>query len=469
MESEKKETKTEVENVSKEIESKIQISKDTEEEDPFVTKKAEVKDDSEAVVKSKTGEEVGLENLVTENDLISKDLTWEEMGVRKEIIEGLLEMNFQKPSKIQTTTFPLIMREPFSHLVAQAKNGAGKTGAFGLGVISRVDEKDQSIQAVVFGHTRELVNQIESVLGKIAKNTQIKVTSLHTTDKNKELGQVVVITPGHFDTMFLKKKQYKLDKLKLLVLDEADYMLTNEVTQKVVDKTFKFFHDNKYKVQILFFSATFTDENFKAIKKYYKKAHMIEIKKEELTLTNVKQVYYNAPNKEDKITFVADYLKKQWQQERVIIFLNSRDFTLKLRDKLASQGYKVFILMGGDMDPKNRDETIKKFNQGEIQILLTTNVLARGFDEKLVQLVINYDIPVKKEGDKYMSDPETYLHRIGRTGRFGAKGIGLSLVSGERDLKYLKEIEDYYKSKIDEIKSLDELEKERKEFFYKNY
>ena len=121
------------------------------------------------------------------------------------------------------------------------------------------------------------------------------------------------------------------------------------------------------------------------------------------------------------------------------------------------------------MDPANRDETIKRFNKGEIQILLTTNVLARGFDEKLVQLVINFDIPIKKVDDKLVSDPETYLHRIGRTGRFGTKGIGLSLVSGDRDMKYLKEIEEYYKSKIEEIKSLEDLDRERKEFFYKDY
>ena len=231
-----------VENVTKEIDSKIQLRK--EEEDPFENVKKE-KEEEATVVKTKTAEELGMENLVKDNDLVSKDVTWEEMGVKKEIIEGLMEMGFNKPSKIQSTTFPLIMREPYSHLVAQAKNGAGKTGAFGLGVISRVDENDPSIQAVVFGHTRELVNQIEEVLGKIAKCTKIKVTSLHTTDKNKELGQVVVITPGHFDNTFLKRKQYKLDKLKLLVLDEADFMLTNDVTQKDVDKTFKFFQDNK--------------------------------------------------------------------------------------------------------------------------------------------------------------------------------------------------------------------------------
>lgn len=467
MEQVKLSTEKKAENVTKEMNSNEEIAQN--EEDIFDSMKHS-KEDEHFIVKTETPKEIGIENLVEDNDLISKDLTWEEVGIRKEIIEGLMEMGFIKPSKIQSTCYPLIMREPFSHLIAQAKNGAGKTGAFGLGVISRVDENDPSIQAIIFGHTRELVNQIKDVLSKIAKYTKIKVTSLQMTDKYKELGQVVVITPGHFDNIFLKRKVYSISKLKMLVLDEADYLLTNDVTQRVIDKTFKYFYDNRLKTQILFFSATFTEENFKSIKKYYKKANMIEIKKEELTLTNVKQVFFNSQKREEKVNFIAEYLKKQWQQERVIIFVNTRDYNVKLSEKLRAMGYKVYVLQGGDMDPKNRDETIKHFNQGNIQILLTTNVLARGFDEKLVQLVINFDIPDKKDKNgQYVADPETYLHRIGRTGRFGTKGIGLSLVAGERDLQFLKQIESYYQSKIEEIKSLEDLDRERKEFFYKDY
>ena len=466
MEPGKQDTPKQVDAVTNGLNTKMEVGQD--DEDVFESMK-NTQDEEHFVVKTKTPDDIGIENLVEDNDLISKDLTWEEMGIRKEIIEGLMEMSFIKPSKIQSTSYPLIMREPFSHLVAQAKNGAGKTGAFGLGVVSRVDENDPSIQAVIFAHTRELVNQIEEVLGKIVKFTKIKVTSLQSTDKHKELGQVVVITPGHFDNTFLKRKAYKLDKLKMLVLDEADYLLSNDVTQRVVEKTFKYFANSRIKVQTLLFSATFTDDNFKLIKKYYKRANMIEIAKEELTLKNVKQVYYRANKREEKVNFIAEYLKKQWNQERIIIFVNTRDYNVKLSEKLRAMGYKVYVLQGGDMDPKNRDETIKHFNKGNIQILLTTNVLARGFDEKLVQLVINFDIPDKKENGEYVADAETYLHRIGRTGRFGTKGIGLSLVAGDKDMRYLREIEAYYQSNIEEIKSLEDLDKERKEFFYKDY
>ena len=122
--------------------------------------------------------------------------------------------------------------------------------------------------------------------------------------------------------------------------------------------------------------------------------------------------------------------------------------------------------MGGDMDPKNREETIKKFNAGEIQILITTNLLARGYDEKLIQLVINFDIPTRDnpKTHKREADVETYLHRIGRTGRFGTKGIGLSLAANDSDMQYLKQIEDYYNNKIEPIDGMDQLIKEFKEF-----
>ena len=477
------EKKDEVKEIQKEMEEKLKLEKQeekkeenkNEEKNAFenIIEKPSETDINDIPIKSKEGEEAGLENLVEENDLLAKDQTWDEMGVNEKIKEGLLEMDFIKPSKIQSTTFPLIIKNPPNHLVAQAKNGAGKTGAFGLGVLSRIDEKNKNIQAIIFAHTRELVNQIADVLSKMAKKTEIKVNALLPSEnKNVEVGQVVVITPGHFDNVFLKKKAYKLDSLKVLVLDEADYMLTNDVTEKVVNKTFKFFQDKKLPVQILFFSATYNQSHYKRIKQFYKKANMIELKREELTLDNVKQLYYIANNQDGKVDFIEEYLKRSIENERVIIFVNSRDFTVKLQQKLVSKGYKVFILMGGDMDPQNRDETIKRFKNGEIQILITTNVLSRGYDEKLVKLVINFDIPNKPDNNnpnRKITDYATYLHRIGRTGRFGTKGIGLTLLSGKEELKYLKEIESFYKCQMTEIKSLDELTKEFKEFLYKNY
>jgi superfamily II DNA/RNA helicase len=295
----------------------------------------------------------------------------------------------------------------------------------------------------------------------MAKFTNLKVQALLSgEDQPKEIGHIIVITPGHFENCFLKRDKDKLKNLKILVLDEADYMLTNDVTSKVCDRSFKLFQKEKMNVQILFFSATFDLKCFKFIKRYYENAHIIELKKEELTLENVKQYYKECETEDDKVQFIEEYLKISHGSSRVIIFANKRNYVVNLQKKLYERGYKVFILMGGDMARENRDETIRKFREGKIQILITTDLLSRGYDERLVRLVINFDLP---------TNYETYLHRIGRAGRFGTQGIGINLCYGKNDLQILKNIENYYKTKIEKMPPLKELIVELKKFYVDNY
>jgi ATP-dependent RNA helicase DDX19/DBP5 len=436
-----------------------------EEEKKEEDKKEENKNDLLEVPVKKIAEEVGIKNLIDDSYLLSTEKTWDELGVKDNIKKGLIEMDFISPSKVQSTTFPLIMKEPRINIIAQAKNGSGKTGAFGLGVISSIDENLNSLQAVVFAHTRELVIQIKDVLSKMAKFTNLKVQALLSgEDQPKEIGHIIVITPGHFENCFLKRDKDKLKNLKILVLDEADYMLTNDVTSKVCDRSFKLFQKEKMNVQILFFSATFDEKCCRFFKKFYENAHMIQLQKEELTLDNVKQYYQECKTEDDKVQFIVDYLKVSHGSSRVIIFANRRDYVVKLQKKLFERGYKVFILMGGDMDRNSRDETIKKFREGKIQILITTDLLSRGYDERLVRLVINFDLPVK---GPIGIEPnyETYLHRIGRAGRFGTQGIGVNLCCGKNDLEIIKNIEKYYKTKIEKMQTLDELLEELKNFY----
>lgn len=459
---EKKENEKKSEDVKnspkKEEESKKEEKKETE-EPKNINKKKEV----EILYKTEVPKDLEMKNIVEDKNLLSTAQTWDELGIKPEIIKGLLEMKFTEPSKIQATTFPLIMKEPRTNVIAQAKNGSGKTAAFGLGVISSIDESSSEIQAVVFAHTRELVLQIKNVLSQIAKFTKVKVTSLLSGENETDVGQIIVITPGHFENCYLKRNKEKLKNLKMLVLDEADFMLTNEVTSKVCDRSFKLFQKEKINVQILFFSATFDVKCFIFIKRYYKNAFMIELKKEELTLDNVSQLYQECKGEEEKVEFIENYLKVSKGSQRVIIFANKRDYVVKLQENLFKRGYKVYILMGGDMALQNRDETIRKFKDGEIQILITTDLLARGYDEKSVKLVINFDLPVKKTNKgKFEPDFETYLHRIGRTGRFGSKGIGLNLCKGKNDMEILHKIEEYYKTKIEKLKTLDELSEDLK-------
>jgi len=469
METKKEDNKEE--EVKKEEKKEEEIKKEEdkkEEEKKDETKKEE--DKLEVAVKPQIAEEVGIKNLVDDSYLLSTEKTWDELGVKDNIKKGLIEMDFISPSKIQSTTFPLIMKEPRTNIVAQAKNGSGKTGAFGLGMISSIDENLNSLQAVVFAHTRELVMQINDVLSKMAKFTNIKVQALLSgEEQTKEIGHIIVITPGHFENCFLKRDKDKLKKLKILVLDEADYMLTNDVTSKVCDRTFKLFQKEKMNVQILFFSATFDVKCFKFIKRFYTNAHIIELKKEELTLENVKQYYQDCKTEDDKVQFIEDYLKVSHGSSRVIIFANKRDYVVKLQKKLFERGYKVYILMGGDMARESRDETIKKFREGKIQILITTDLLSRGYDERLVRLVINFDLPVKKGPFGNEANYETYLHRIGRAGRFGTQGIGINLCCGKNDHEILKNIENYYKTKIEKMQTLDELLEDLKKFYLEKY
>ena len=463
----KKEEEKKVE--EKKEEEKKEETKKEEEKDKKEEEKKDKDDLLEVPVKPKIAEEVGIKNLVDDNYLLSTEKTWDELGVKDNIKKGLIEMDFISPSKVQATTFPLIMKEPRSNLIAQAKNGSGKTGAFGLGVISSIDENLNSLQAVVFAHTRELVTQIEDVLSKMAKFTNIKVQAWLAGVKNPtEIGHIIVITPGHFESCFLKRDKDKLKNLKILVLDEADYMLTNDVTSKVCERSFKLFQKDKMNVQILFFSATFDEKCSKFFKKFYESAHMIKLQKEELTLENVKQYYQVCKNENDKVQFIIDYLENGKNSSRVIIFVNRRENAINLQKKLFARKYRVHILMGGDMRRENRDEVIKKFRDGEIQILITTDLLARGYDERLVRLVINYDLPVK---GPVGIEPnfETYLHRIGRAGRFGTQGIGINLCLDKNDLEIIKNIEKFYNTKILEMPTLDELIEDLKKFYLDKY
>ena len=188
----------------------------------------------------------------------------------------------------------------------------------------------------------------------------------------------------------------------------------------------------------------------------------LEKKKEDLTLKNVKQYYQNCNSIDDKVSFIEKYLNVSSGSQKVIIFVNKRDHAVKLQESLFKRGKKVFILMGHDMNPQKRDETIKKFKDGEIQILITTDLLARGYDERSVKLVINFSLPVKKtKSGEFEPNYETYLHRIGRTGRFGSEGIGVNLCMG-RDYENLMKIEAYYKTKIEKMGTFDELLEEIK-------
>lgn len=416
----------------------------------------EFKDDREdKIVKENVDEEGNVEGNKgkPEDELLASE-SWEELQVPDKITKGLIEMNFIKPSKIQAVVYAILRDHKDKHLVAQSQNGSGKTGAYGIPSVSMIDESLNQVQVIIFSHNRVLVKQNLKVISQIAKHTNITVSAFETA-KKADLGQIVISTPVTFETVFIKMKKYSMNFLKLIVLDEADYLVQNDATRVVFSKFFSMFNQSCSNARVLFISATFQRDNYKFISQFFKKK-VISIKKEQesLTLKGVRQMFLSTKGGKSKDQMIEEYLKANINNERVIIFVNMRSNVVSLRDRLNSKGYKTFILMGGDMDPENRLETVKRFNEGLIQILITTDLLSRGFDERLVKLIINYDLPVKYGSDEPCM--ETYLHRIGRTGRFGSKGIGLSLIS-ENQRSKIKDIESFYKSNIEEITSMDDL------------
>lgn len=395
-------------------------------------------------------------------DQILKTCSWDYLLIKQDIIKGLIEMGHIQPSKVQATTYPIIMKKPYDHLIAQFPNGHGKTGGFSLAALSRVNEQEKNIQIIVFCHTRELVNQTTNILKQMAKYTNIKITSIIRSVESNE-GQIIVTTPGYFENIFIKRKNMEiLNYVKLLIIDEADFIITNENTGHVIEKIFKYYKNRLDPceanfLQVLLFSATFNKSNFISLKKYLPKIFIIEQKKEQLDLKNIRQMYYICENSQEKVTFVSEFLKRSLDVERVIIFVNTRDYTEKLHLILSEKGYKVHSLLGSNLDVQKRDETIRKFNKGEIQVLITTNVLSRGFDEKLVKLVINFDIPFTFLNGVKIGDNEIYLHRVGRTGRFGAKGLCLTLLASKMELQNLRQIQEYFQSDLEEITCLNDL------------
>lgn len=460
-------------NLNQELDKLNIGDKEQEEEDTFDTLAQENKEknlEAEVVVSKNVDKENEPENQLKDNNELYflKNATWDSLQISDEFQKGLLDMHWIRPSRIQASAYALVNKKPYTHLMAQSQNGSGKTGAFGISVLTRIDPDDPSLQAVVFEHTKDMVNQTADVFKQICKYTSIKIASLASKEKT-DGAQVIVTTPVAFENQYILKKK-NLSKLKFLVVDEADYMLSNESMIGPCEKMFKIVIDSEIACQVLLFSATFKPEHKKIVKNYFKKAYMIELQKETLTLKNVQQFYFRCTKREEKVNFIEEYLKNRIEMERVIIFVNTRDYVQHLAKTLRTRGYVVYILMGGDMDPVEREETRKKFKSGDIQILITTNVLARGFDEKLCKLIINFDLPVIKNNmGQYEPDYETYLHRIGRTGRFGTEGIGLTLISSDDEFGHLKMIQEFYQSNIEEIKSSDELLEEFKKILKEKF
>jgi ATP-dependent RNA helicase DDX19/DBP5 len=370
------------------------------------------------------------------------------------ILKGIYAMNFRKPSKIQERALPLLMKNPPINMIGQSQSGTGKTAAFTINILSRLDLSTTTPQALVLAPSRELARQIEGVIKLMGQFMEHLMVTIAVPDPSKRgqkyEGQVIVGTPG--TVMDLLRRRY-LDprQLKVLVLDEADNMLQE---QGLGDQCKRVRTSLPREIQTVLFSATFPDHVLRFADQFAPNANKLTLKHEELTVEGIKQFFFDCDNDEDKYNTLVRFYGLLTINSS-IIFCKRKDTALEIERRMLADGHQVAHL-SSSLEGKDRDVVLDKFRLGQARVLITTNVLARGIDVESVTMVVNYDIPDLRNGS---ADFETYLHRIGRTGRFGRVGVAVSFISDQASWQRLDQIRQHFGTQIDPLgKDWDEIE-----------
>ncbi|KAF2858399.1 P-loop containing nucleoside triphosphate hydrolase protein [Piedraia hortae CBS 480.64] len=368
--------------------------------------------------------------------------SFQDLNLRPELLQGLATMNFRKPSKIQERALPLLLKDPPQNLIGQSQSGTGKTAAFVLNMLSRIDLSNNEPQCLVLSPTRELARQISSVastMGMFLVDEGLQVTEAipQMVPRGKQLeGQIIVGTPGTVMDM-LKRRQLSTRGLRVLTLDEADTMLD---LQGLGDSCKRVKAMLPRDVQVVLFSATFPPEVLEFANFFAPNANELTLEVEKLTVKGIKQLYLDVPSAEEKYYALIKFYGVMTIASS-IIFVARRDTAAELERRMTAEGHSVASLSGA-LEGRQRDEVFNRFRSGEAKVLITTNVLSRGIDVQTVTMVINYDLPMTVDRQP---DFETYLHRIGRTGRFGRTGVALSLVHDRRSWEALMAICGHFK------------------------
>ncbi|CAK9275657.1 unnamed protein product [Sphagnum jensenii] len=406
--------------------------------------------------------ETEIKKVIADDTPYTSAKTFEELNLSPELLQGLYsEMKFEKPSKIQAATLPMIVTPPYRNLIAQAHNGSGKTTCFVLGMLSRVDPKLKVPQAICVCPTRELVIQNEAVVVKMAKYTGVTTASTANADSSNSLthsvsrrdrivDQVIIGTPGTLKRWMTKDKILDTRSIKILVFDEADQMLDQSGFQDDSMRIMRDIDRSRGNCQVLLFSATFGENVKQFALRTIPRANYIFVEKEALSLDAIKQYKIHCPNPGAKIDVLQNRIFPAAEKlGQSIIFVRTRHSASELHKRLEADGYKCTSIQGG-LSHEERDHVIQEFRSGETKILIATDVLSRGFDQAQVTLVINYDIPVKSV-PPYTPEFETYLHRIGRSGRFGRKGAAFNLLVTDQDERNLRKIEQHFNTMISDV------------------
>lgn len=399
-------------------------------------------------------------NEIIDNNVISNDplsefsieelTTWDQLDLNSDILRGIYAYGFDKPSPIQKKAIlPIISRRD---IIAQAQSGTGKTATFTIGALQLVNISDHSTQVLILSPTRELTTQTSKVINSIGSfMSGLKVQTVFggsnieevSSFSSKNIPHIICGCPGRVYDM-MRRDKISSKTIKLIILDEADEMLSSGFKDQVCN-IFQYLNNE---IQVGLFSATIPESITPIISKIMRNPVNISVKREQLTLEGIKQ-YYLAVD-DDRQKYIT--LKKLFSHitiSQTIIYCNSIKRVQDLYEAMCEDGFPV-CKIHSSMDKLERDKAFNDFKNGSSRVLISSNVTARGIDIQQVSVVINFDLP---------KCVHTYLHRIGRSGRWGRKGVGINFIT-RRDVLQIKKIEEHYSTQISEMpENLDFLSK----------
>jgi len=364
---------------------------------------------------------------------------FDNMNLLEDLLRGIYAYGFEKPSAIQQRAIMPLVKG--LDIIAQAQSGTGKTATFTIGILQRLDFSVPDCQALILAPTRELAQQIQKVVIALGDYLNCRchacIGGTRVSDDITKLRNgvhIVVGTPGRVYDM-LCRNVLRPDRIKMFILDEADEMLSRGFKDQIYD----IFQALPPKTQVGLFSATMPPEALEITQRFMNSPVRILVKRDELTLEGIKQFYISVDREEWKLDTLCD-LYDTLNITQAVIFCNTRRKVDYLTDKMRARDHTVSSTHG-DIGQQERDVILNEFRTGSSRVLITTDLLARGIDVQQVSLVINYDLP---------RNLENYIHRIGRSGRFGRKGVAINFVTNE-DIRALRELEQFYNTQIEEM------------------
>jgi translation initiation factor 4A len=367
------------------------------------------------------------------------ELSFDNLNLKEKLLRGVYSYGFENPSKIQHMAIPKLVSG--KDLIAQAQSGTGKTGAFVIGSLQKLKEEEKNTQILIISPTHELVHQISDVTKQLSNYMDVTIMEVvggtNVNDCRRDLEknpQIIIGTPGRILDMIQKQSLFT-DNIHTIVFDEADEILSYGFKDSI-------YHIVRYiseNAQICLFSATIPEDVLELSERFMSNPDKILIKKEQLTLEGITQFYINIKVNDWKFDVLKD-LYDTINISQCIIYINSKNKLIEIYENLMKDNFPVACIHG-ELSSGERKEVMEKFRSGHSRLLLSTDLLSRGIDVQQLSLVINFDLPKSKE---------TYIHRIGRSGRYGRKGVAINLVT-DRDINYMKDIESFYDTKINEM------------------